>query len=160
MERQILTIFCDGSCNSKHCEKLGGSGVYIQWKDKEYFISKGFSNTKIGRREAEAFLFALKAIKKEIRCTATFYIDSEYVVNMLKRHYLTWKMGELQAESMDLWNEIFKEVEDHRKLRIKVNWIKGHQKNLEDPLVFGNNVADLLADYKSHLEYRVDNWNK
>lgn len=158
MERHILTIWTDGSCNCKDPEKLGGSGVYIQWKDKEYCLSKGYSETRIGRREAEAFLMAIKVIKKNVRCTAIFHIDSQYVINMLKNHYFSWKLGTLQGANLDLWDEIFKEVNGHKKLRIKLFWVKGHQKDLTDPIVYGNHVADELANYKNHIEYEVDNW--
>ena len=41
-------------------------------------------------------------------------------------------------------------------MRLKVKWHKGHENDLSNPIVFGNTVADLLADYKNFEYYEPD----
>lgn len=157
LERQQITIYCDGSCYAKHPEKLGGFGVYIQWKDREYSIRKGYSNTTISRMELRAILYALKAIKYDIPCTALLYSDSQYAVEMIKKNGFDWSQGKIRDfENFDLLDEIFKEIDRHKKLRLKLIWIPGHRKRIDDPIVRGNFIADFLADYKKHDTYIDD----
>lgn len=157
LERQQITIYCDGSCYAKHPEKLGGFGVYIQWKDREYSIRKGYSNTTISRMELRAILYALKAIKYDIPCTVLLYSDSQYAVEMIKKNGFDWSQGKIRDfENFDLLDEIFKEIEQHKKLRLKLIWIPGHRKRIDDPIVRGNFIADFLADYKKHDTYIDD----
>lgn len=156
--REELTIFTDGSCYGRHPEKLGGFGTYIQWKDKEYYVRYGYKDTTISRMELRAILYALRAIKKDIRCTATLYSDSKYSVDMIKQKGFEWKQGKINDyENFDLLNEIFREIESHKKLRLKLVWIPGHRKRYDDPIVQGNFIADQLADYKSHSIHLKDN---
>ena len=82
MERRNIIIFTDGSCYWKI--RKGGIGVYIQCDGKEYFISKGYSNTTISRCELRAFLSALEAVNKSEPSNVTIWSDSEYVVNGTK----------------------------------------------------------------------------
>lgn len=63
MKREQVTIFCDGSCYWKL--RKGGSGVYIQWNDNEYFIQQGYENTTISRCELRAILLALNALNNK-----------------------------------------------------------------------------------------------
>lgn len=155
---KVLEVWTDGSCYAKHPKKLGGSSVYIKWKDKEYHIRKGFSHTTIGRRETEAVLMALRTIRKDLRATVTFYIDSQYVADQLRYKFVDWVREDLRVENQDLWEKIFMEVLEHTKLRIKVKWIPGHGKDYNDPIVCGNFIADYLADYKKFSEYEKDNY--
>lgn len=160
MDREQLIIFTDGSCYSKHPQKLGGCGVYIQWKDKEFGLAKGFKNTTIDRMEIRAILMALKSIKKDMSCTATFYIDRQNVANTFKKKFIDWQTGNFHdIINYDLWDQVFKEVNTHKKLRIKVNWIPSHQKDIENSIVLGNLIADHLADYKEHEFYENDQVN-
>lgn len=155
MERKNITIYCDGSCYWK--AKTGGIGVYIQWENEEYFIQKGYKDTTISRCELRAFLTALQALKKDIPISATIYSDSQYVVSGLTENIHKWiELNWEGVSNEDLWKEILKEMDEHMKLRIRLRWIEGHQKNIEDPHVFGNNVADLLANYKQFKEYEHD----
>lgn len=55
----------------------------------------------------------------------------------------------------DLWIVLFNEIRKRRKLRLKVYWCKGHQKN-DDLIKLNNNIADVLADYKQFKEYEQD----
>ena len=68
---------------------------------------------------------ALKAIRKDLRATVTFYIDSQYVADQLRYKFVDWVREDLRVENQDLWDKIFMEVLKHAKLRIKVKWIPG-----------------------------------
>lgn len=157
MEREQIVIFTDGSCYAKHPEKLGGYGVYIQWNGREYGLSSGYKNTTISRMELLAIYSAIKTIKTDIRCTVTLYSDSQYAINMIKEKGFDWKQGRLHNfENFDILDLIFKEIETHKKMRLKLQWVPGHRARLEDPIVAGNFVADHLANYKNHKTYIDD----
>lgn len=156
-KREQITIFCDGSCWAGHPEKKGGFGTYIQTEKKDYWISRGYTQTTISRMELRAILYALKAIKIDIRTTATIYSDSQYCVDTINKKGFDWKRGDLKGvDNYDLIDRIFKEVESHKKTRIKIIWIPGHRKRYDDPIVAGNFIADYLADYKNHETYFHD----
>ena len=58
--------------------------------------------------------------------------------------------------NVDLWKAILKELKDRKKLRLRLIWHPGHKKNINDPIVYGNAVADILANYKNFTEYELD----
>lgn len=151
-----VEIWTDGSCYAKHPKKLGGSGVYIKWKDREYHISRGYSHTSTSRREVGAVLIALRAIRKDLRVTATFYIDSQHVADLLKYKFADWVRGDLYVENQDLWEKIFREMISHPKLSVRVKWIRSHQKDYDNPVTQGNFIADFIANYKNFEKYETD----
>lgn len=156
-KREQITIFTDGSCYSKHPEKLGGIGAYIQWNGKEFSISKGYKKTTISRMELRAILYALKSVAKDTVCTVTLYSDSQYAVNIIKNKGFDWKNNDLKdCENIDLLNRVFQVIEERKKMRLKLIWIPGHRERIDDPIVRGNRIADMLADYKSHKTYHRD----
>lgn len=160
VERQKVTIFCDGSCYARHPEKLGGFGVYLQSDSGESWISKGYSGTTISRMELRAILYAIKAIEINTRTTVTIYSDSQYAVNTIKNKGFDWERGLLVGcDNYDIIDRIFQEIKIHKKTRIKLIWIPGHRKRFDDPIVQGNFIADYLADYKNHETYTKDNLN-
>lgn len=158
MKKKEITIFTDGSCYAKDPEKRGGFGVYIQWEDKEFTIQKGYKNTTISRMELRAILYALRAVKVDQVVTVYLYSDSEYSVKMIQEKIFDWKNNllEFQFENFDLLDAIFKEIQKHRLMRLKLKWIPGHQKDYENPLTQGNFIADQLASYKQFKEYEID----
>lgn len=154
MKREILTIFCDGSCYWKI--RKGGSGVYIQWKDEEFFIQKGYSDTTISRCELRALLLALKFLKEK-PLLVTIWSDSQYVVNGFRSIVDNASKDFEGMENKDLWEKVWKEFQRiDKSVRIRINWTPGHGKDMNDPIVFGNAVADLLADYKQFDSYEED----
>lgn len=154
MERKNITIFTDGSCYWKI--RKGGIGVYIQYEDKEYYISKGFCDTTISRCELRAFLSALEVIDKSCPTNVTIWSDSEYVVNGAKKllSYIQndWK----DCMNADLWKKVAYIMQTSKKMRIRLKWTRGHGKDLNDPIIYGNTVADILADYKNFDYYELD----
>ena len=41
-------------------------------------------------------------------------------------------------------------------MRVRLKWTRGHGTNLSDSIVYGNAVADALADYKNFEYYELD----
>lgn len=155
MKREQVTIFCDGSC----CWKLrkGGSGVYIQWNDNEYFIQQGYENTTISRCELRAILLALNALNNKKPLIVIIWSDSQYVVNGMKSIVDIASKNFEGIENQDLWRKVHDELKRlEKRVRVRVNWTPGHGKDMNDPIVFGNAVADLLADYKQFDSYEED----
>ena len=155
MERKEITIFTDGSCYWKI--KKGGIGVYMICDGEETFISKGYKKTTIGRCEMRALLTAIQSLRKDIPISATVYSDSRYVVDGLVKNIKEWVDNDWKGcMNVDLWKAILKELKDRKKLRLRLIWHPGHKKNINDPIVYGNAVADILANYKNFTEYELD----
>jgi ribonuclease HI len=154
MERRNIIIFTDGSCYWKI--RKGGIGVYIQCDGKEYFISKGYSNTTISRCELRAFLSALEAVNKSEPSNVTVWSDSEYVVNGTKKLFTYIQNNWEGCVNVDLWKKVADIIYKSKKMRVRLKWTRGHGTNLSDPIVYGNAVADALADYKNFEYYELD----
>lgn len=155
MERKEITIFTDGSCYWKI--RKGGIGVYMICDDEEIFISKGYEKTTIGRCEMRALLTAIRSLRKDIPISATVYSDSQYVVDGLVKNIKEWVDNDWKGcMNIDLWKAILKELKDRKKLRLRLIWHPGHRKNIDDPITYGNAVADILANYKNFTEYELD----
>lgn len=155
MKREQVTIFCDGSCYWKL--RKGGSGVYIQWNDNEYFIQQGYENTTISRCELRAILLALNALNNKKPLIVIIWSDSQYVVNGMKSIVDIASKNFEGIENQDLWRKVYDELKRlEKRVRVRINWTPGHEKDMNDPIVFGNAVADLLADYKQFDSYEED----
>lgn len=151
----MTTIFTDGSCYYK--TKQGGIGVYIIHEDKtEQYFSKGYNNTTITRMEMKAVLEAMKLIEDKSK-DITFYLDSEFVVKSLTIGWLeSWQRMNFQTcKNPDLWLQI---VQEKSKFTGKLIWkhTRGHRKDLDNSIAYGNATADILCQYNSHLEYEQD----
>lgn len=155
MKREQVTIFCDGSCYWKL--RKGGSGVYIQWNDNEYFIQQGYENTTISRCELRAILLALNALNNKKPLIVIIWSDSQYVVNGMKSIVDIASKNFEGIENQDLWRKVYDELKRlEKRVRVRINWTPGHGKDMNDPIVYGNAVADALADYKQFDSYEED----
>jgi ribonuclease HI len=155
MKREQVTIFCDGSCYWKL--RKGGSGVYIQWNDNEYFIQQGYENTTISRCELRAILLALNALNNKKPLIVIIWSDSQYVVNGMKSIVDIASKNFEGIENQDLWRKVYDELKRlEKRVRVRINWTPGHGKDMNDPIVYGNAVADALADYKNFEYYKLD----
>ena len=143
-----LLIYTDGSGNNKTRE--GGFGVYNVTEKKGY--KKGYTNTTTARMEIRAVLFALKNLSNE-PSKVTIKLDNEYVVKSIQERWAyMWEMHKWQGrKNADLWQEVLKEIRRLNKVKITLQWIRGHQKNLEDDDVFYNNLVDVFANYKQFI---------
>ena len=149
-----ITIYTDGSCNWR--TRVGGLGVYIRYKDREFFYKKGYKNTTIDRCELRAILYAITFVKVDCRCTVELFVDRQNLVNTLKDKYIEWQQNnKYNGANQDLWIQVFQEIQRRPKMTLKVRWIRGHQ-NLDSIDVIGNTIADNLASYKEFTEYELD----
>ena len=148
------TIYTDGSCYWK--KKLGGYGVYIvEESGKERFFKKGFANTTSQRMEVRAIIKALQV--SEIYSKIVIWSDSEYCVKAFNEGRLEkWLGVDFNAvKNADLWKQVVEELLKSN-FKFEINHTNGHRKDIEDPVAFGNAVADQLADYRNHKNYIKD----
>ena len=150
-----IRIYTDGSANYRN--GLGGIGVYIIDGDNELFLQKGLSNTKVGRCEIRALLLALQSIQDKSR-QITIYSDSQYVVFSIEKKWAErWESESwLGRSNSDLWKEVLFEYRQFKPGSVKLVHIKGHQEDISDCHIYGNNVADILADYHQFNEREKD----
>ena len=148
MERKEITIFTDGSCEWK--SRLGGCGVYIQEEGKEYFISKGYSDTTISRCELRAILHAVQSMKKDMPLKVTIWSDSQYAVSCMTDPELR------PVANKDIIEKIRQELNARKRMRVRFMKVRGHEKDVNNPIIYGNHVADMLADYKNFDNYELD----
>lgn len=155
MKKMMINIFTDGSCY--HKTKQGGLGVYLTDGSSETFISEGYSPTTISRMEGFALLKGLKLIKDEDKSQVNIYSDSEYVIKTFTdgRHIRWQLMNWIDVKNSDMWRAILMEF-SKKTAKIIFNHVRGHQKNIQDDIVFGNNVADLLSNYKNFKTFKND----
>lgn len=149
LKREIV-CYTDGSCYYK--SGLGGSGCYMIIDGKETFLRKGFKNTKTGRTEIHAVLLALRNIEDKSR-RVKILSDSAYVVNAVNEGIWKWfSEGKQDIANRDLWIQMVDELElfiDNGG-DVRLQHIKGHVGH------FGNEVADLLAEFKTQEVYVDD----
>lgn len=158
-EKDCVQIWTDGSAIIKS-PQYGGFGVYILDEGKEKTISKGYIHTKTGRMETMGLLNAIRYIEPQRKVVVQWYCDSQYVVNTLKQGWLyNWRANKyIGHKNSDLWEQVYQELEKRPLMKLECNWIRGHQKDLTNPIIFGNNCADALADYKRFDKYIEDNF--
>lgn len=147
-----IIVFTDGSASIKTLQ--GGFGVFFAHPVVKT-ISKGFHPTKIGRMESMALLYAIREVDESFTGTLRVYSDSQYVVNSINMGWARrWQReGWFGRKNIDIWKAILNELDNRKYMTLQMVHLKGHQKDIDNPLVFGNNVADKLADYKKHTEY-------
>lgn len=60
------------------------------------------------------------------------------------------------VKNRDLWEKVLTELNRTEKVLKSYVHVKGHQDNLDNEIVLGNNVADYLASYKNQNGYELD----
>ncbi len=162
-----IIAYTDGSAVAKgkctcnqcpKCDRLGGFGVYVIYNNKEEFLSKGYSNTTISRMEMRGVLYAIKKVPKNIKTLLQIHSDSQFIVNSFNKGWLDkWKLENfINRLNSDLWKRIIKEIESHPKMLFKINHTRGHRKDLDNEIAYGNAIADDLASYKNFKEFKKD----
>ena len=171
----LIQAYTDGSACVRGANKgKGGFGTYFpNLLGKKRAFSLGFLNTKTGRMEITALLYAIRAIPIDLNCTLKVYSDSEYVVKSFTERRLekwvqnNWISYGSEIKNVDLWKQVIKQLSNRPKMNIILQHIKAHQLDKEkDPIkksnllknehILGNSVADKLADYKRFNEYKID----
>ncbi|MFP4168695.1 MAG: ribonuclease HI [Desulfonatronovibrionaceae bacterium] len=106
----------------------GGYAAILEWRDKQKFVTGGFSRTTNNRMEIMAVLFGLAALKKPAR--VTIRTDSQYVARAITEGWLNkwqkngWRTaGKKPVKNRDLWEALARELEKHE---VQFEWIRGH----------------------------------
>jgi ribonuclease HI len=153
-----ITAYTDGSAITTG-ERLGGIGAYIKYNNKEYFISKGYKNTTISRMEQLAILAAIKKVPVDIESQLTIYSDSQFICKSFNEGWLeNWQLDNFVGrKNADIWRDMVNEIYNKRRLmKFEIIHTRGHLKDLNNPIVYGNAIADLLANYRIHKTYFDD----
>lgn len=153
-----IQIFTDGSCNVKDSYKRGGFGVYCLCDGRETMLRRGYWNTTTSRMEMMALLNAIRMVDPKAKTKVTIVSDSQFIVNAFRQGLVSmWRSNSWNGiKNVALWKEIVTEIERRRKMVLGLCWIGGHQKDLDDEFVFGNNCADALANYKTQDSWEQD----
>lgn len=159
-----IRMYLDGSAIHYRADirRVGGWGLYLTGENIE---DKGFKggehNTTVSRMEMTAMLFALNLSLEYFNngdyCgqPIKIYSDSQMVVRSINLRWLNnWVREKFIGRiNSDIWIKIWEALVKLNKSKVdyEIIHMSGHQKNLDNPHVLGNNIADLLADYKQHL---------
>ena len=157
---KTIIAYTDGSAVVSGANKgRGGFGVYFpDFYGKKKGISIGYGNTKTGRMEQMALLYAIKSIKKIDEVELSIYSDSQYVLKAFTEKRLQkWANSSGNVKNRDLWEGILSELNKRSNLILDIRWIKSHQLEKEkDPIakakliqnshIIGNAMADRLAN--------------
>lgn len=176
----LINVYTDGSsCVQGDNKGKGGFGTYFpDLLGRNRAWSLGFIQTKTGRMEITALLYAIRAIPLSLNCTLKVYSDSEYVVKSFAEKRLekwvnnnwttyNYKGQPQPVKNIDLWKKVILELNRRNGVNIILQHIKAHKLDkekdpvkrkalLSDPHIRGNYVADQLANYKRFNEYQKD----
>jgi len=160
-----IIAYTDGSAVTTGVNKgRGGFGTYFpNLNGKKAGKYMGFEETKTGRMEISALLYAILSIETDYPIKLQVYSDSQYVVKTFTEKRLqkwksnNWFSNGLKVKNIDLWEAIDEQLTIRTNLKLEMIWIKGHQvekeKNpvakaylMEDPHIVGNMMADKLAN--------------
>lgn len=132
--------------------------MYCVCEGQEYTVRRGYWNTTTSRMEMMALLEAIQMVNPNALTRVLIHTDSQFVANSFNDGWLAnWKReGWLTTKNKELWQRIDKEITLRENMKLRVEWARGHQKDLDDPVVFGNNVADELANYKTQEKHEQD----
>lgn len=158
-----VRVFCDGSAvlEKYNPDRLGGSGVYMVYSDgSERFFRIGWKYTKTGRAELYSLIIALKHLENTPNDVEIVF-DSQYVQLSVRDRIHEWKLrgwvgSAGVVKNKELWMEVDRLLMGLDNINFTYTWHKGHRTDYENPLTYGNCVADLLADYKTQEKYFED----
>ena len=140
-DRISIKIWTDGSCTTQG-RKCGGFGVYCKVGDEEITLRRGYYNTTTTRMEMMAILAAIRMVDPNEFTHVIITSDSQFCVN-------AFKLGWLANWRMKGWKGV-------KNVEFGIKWLPGHENNLNEEDVFGNNVADSLANYKTQDKWEQD----
>lgn len=150
-----IDIYTDGSCNAR--TRVGGYGVYVKDGENEVVVHQGYTDTTTARMEMRAVVHAIRSVSNE-PLDVYIHSDSQFVVNAFKEGWLSrWRLSNfVGVMNAPIWKVIVLELTKRPQVHFHIRWLHGHQKDILDEAVFGNTVADALADYKNQESYIKD----
>lgn len=171
---KVVNCYTDGSAVVKGVNKgKGGFGTYFpNFYGKPLGLRCGYRETKTGRMELMALLYAIKVfhLNRKESIHLRVYSDSQYVVKSFTEKRLEkwiqagWKNSSGDVKNIDLWKAIIEELNLRPFIKLEMIWIRGHQldkakgedreKLKKNQHIIGNAMADVLADYKRHEELK------
>ena len=136
MEKRVVNIFTDGSCDLKY--KVGGWAAILFPGEKQVALKGKVLNTTHNRMELTAVIKAIDYTLAEFPEFKQIWIfsDSQYVVGIAKRRkklkdkeYLTKKGTPIQ--NLDLVKELKKHIDslDINFVKVKAHQKKGNSQN-------------------------------
>ena len=137
-ELKDVTIYTDGACVGN--PGPGGYAAILLFGAHRKEVCAGYRLTTNNRMELRAAIAGLEALK--FPCRVTIYTDSQLVVDAAMKGWMTkwrargWRRGNKPLLNADLWQQLWKEFDQHE---ITFVWVKGHA-GVEE-----NERADQLA---------------
>ncbi|NJK85615.1 MAG: ribonuclease HI [Bacteroidales bacterium] len=130
-----ITMYTDGAASGN--PGPGGYGVVLISGNHRKELSQGYQLTTNNRMELMAVIAGLEALKSD-GCDVTIFTDSKYVSESVEKGWVFgWEKKRFnKRKNPDLWKRF---LNVYRKHQVKINWIKGHNNNLE------NEKCDKLA---------------
>ena len=172
IRQKVVLAYTDGSAVSQGKNKgKGGFGTYLPHLlgSGRVAYSLGFKDTKTGRMETMALLYAIAAMPQKMpyQVTLRVYADSEFVVKSFTDKWLekwirnNWTNSSGDVANCDVWKRIVEALNIRSYLKLDMRHIRSHQVEkekdpdkklelLENPHIIGNMIADKLADYSRH----------
>ncbi len=129
-----IEIFTDGACSGN--PGPGGWGVLLRYNNHEKKLKGGERETTNNRMELTAAIKAIQAVKQT--CTIELTTDSQYVRKGITEWMHKWKQNnwknssKKEVKNKDLWQQLDKEVQNHK---INWHWVKGHSGHRENEIV-------------------------
>ncbi len=122
-----VTIFTDGGADPN--PGIGGWAAILRAGNHEKVLSGAEDYTTNNRMELQAAISALKALNRPSE--VDFHTDSKYVQLGITEHVEKWeasgwKRKGKEIPNVDLWQELWKAVEQHN---ISWHWVRGHSGN-------------------------------
>jgi ribonuclease HI len=139
----MVNIFVDGS-GSVQGNPIGFAVVVVEDDEIIRTMAWGEKDGTSNIAELKAFIKALEYIK-ENNIQATIWSDSQYVVKGVQEWLEIWRIKNFQfVKNEELWRKINRLI-NKDKIKFKIKWIRGHQKDFSIDGVIYNNLADKEA---------------
>jgi len=146
MQKTIIEIFSDGSCNTKL--KIGAWVAIILVNHQEITLNGMFENTTNNQMELIAVIEAICYIDNRFDYDLIkIYTDSQYVANLTQRmdkltdkNFITNKGKNIQ--NSELVQKLINQIKNHNLEFVKV---KAHQKSINEKSIIYNRKVDILA---------------
>ena len=155
IDEEALNIFTDGSSLPLKKRNAGVGFVYV-WVNEsgdevtDRHCPLGWQSSTSDEMEIKACSLAIRHTKRVLPDLSRFkriliFSDSMYVVENYPNAMVVWpnngwrKRNKMSVANVELWKELRKEVNKYRPIKVDIEWVKGHKKNIH------NIAADKLA---------------
>lgn len=139
----MVEIYVDGS-GSKEGLPIGYAAIITEDDELIECLSSGEIEGTNNRAELMAVIITLRYLKEK-NLEAEIISDSRYVVDGINEFMSNWKLTNFVfVKNPDLWKVINKFIYIE-KVKFKIYYIKGHQKDLKKKGVQWNHLADEIA---------------